>query len=84
MIEKDTAEKLAPEQLYVLASDPRMPSKANLWGTQPGRSPEDASARLRAKITRYYSSRDTGHLSRMMDDRGRRLREDDFIVELSL
>lgn len=83
MNEKDAAEKLAPEQLYVLTTDLRMPSKANLWGTQAGRSPEDASARFRAKITRYYSSRDTGHLSRMMDDRDRRLREDDFIVELS-
>jgi hypothetical protein len=59
-----------------------MPSKGNLWGTQAGRSPEDASARFKARITKYYSSKETGHLGRMMHDRDRRLQEDDFAVEL--
>jgi hypothetical protein len=80
--QQDAGKQLAPERLYVLTTDPRMPSKGNLWGTQAGSSLEDATARFKARITGYYSSNDTGHLGRMMHDRDRRLREDDFTVEL--
>lgn len=70
------------EKLYVLVTDPRMPSKDNLWGTQPARSPEDASARFRVRIKNWHSSSKVAHLLRMEKDRERRLREDDFAVEL--
>jgi hypothetical protein len=58
-----------------------MPSKSNLWGTQEGHRPEDASARFKAKIQRWPSSGGFAHLRRMDADRARRLREDDFSVE---
>lgn len=72
-----------PERLYVLTTDARMPSKSNLWGTQAGRSPEDASARFKARIQQWYSPSEMAHLARMKEDRARRLRENDFGVELS-
>jgi len=73
-----------PNHLYVLATDPRMPSKGNLWGTQAGSSPEDASARFKARIQKWYSPIKGGqHLTLMDEDRARRLREDDFRVELA-
>jgi hypothetical protein len=76
--------KQQPERLYVLTTDPRMPSRNNLWGTEPGRSPEDASARFKARIQRWNSSSiKTGHLGRLEEDRARRLAEDDFSVDLS-
>jgi hypothetical protein len=72
-----------PESLYVLTTDPRMPSKDNLWGTMVSRSPEDASARFKAKIQDWYAPSEMAHLVRMKEDRARRLRENDFSVELS-
>jgi hypothetical protein len=67
--------------LYVLTTDPRMPSKSNLWGTQAGDSPEDASARFKVRIQTWHSPTKTGHLGRMDMDRARRLRENDFSVQ---
>jgi hypothetical protein len=72
-----------PESKYVLTTDPRMPSKSNLWGTMVGRSHEDASARFKAKIQQFYSPSKMAHFARMKEDRARRLRENDFSVELS-
>ncbi len=73
--------KHGPNSLYVLTTDPRMPSKSNLWGTQAGSSPEDASARFKARIQKWYSPIKGGHLTLMDEDRARRLRENDFSVE---
>ena len=73
-----------PQKLYVLMTDPRMPSKLNLWGTEPARSPEEASARFKDRVTRFYTSSQTGHLRRMDEDRERRLRENDFSVALAV
>lgn len=72
-----------PERLYVLKTDPRMPSRNNLWGTEAGRSPEDASARFKVRIHNWHSPVKTVHLGRLEEDRARRLRENDFSVELS-
>ena len=71
------------EQLYVLVSDPRMPSKSNLWATQAASSPEEARTKFHDRIKAWYSpnSKDL-HLRLMEDDRLRRLNEDDFDVEL--
>lgn len=68
--------------LYVLVTDPRMPSKDNLWATQPGENPEEASAGFRGRIKNWHSSSKFAHERRMEADRERRLREDDFAVEL--
>ena len=70
------------EKLYVLVTDPRMPSNDNLWATEPARSPEEASARFRARINNWHSYSKYAHELRMEVDRERRLREEDFAVEL--
>jgi len=72
-------------QLYVLVTDPRMPSKANLWGTQEAHNSEEAQTLFRNKIERWYHSPDTtNHHFQLMDaDRERRVRENDFAVELN-
>jgi hypothetical protein len=72
------------EQLYVLASDPRMPSKDNLWGTEPASSPEEARNRFREHIKSWHNSSGSNnwYFRRMEEDRARRLRDDDFDVEL--
>ena len=73
------------EQLYVLKTDDRMPSKGNLWGTQAASSPEKATTLFREKLKGWHSpSSRLGHLQSMEEDRARRLREDDFDVELAL
>lgn len=72
------------EQLYVLVTDPRMPSKGNLWGTQAASRPEEARTRFRDRIERWHSpSKTFHHLQHMEEDRARRLRENDFDVELA-
>jgi hypothetical protein len=72
------------EQLYVLKTDDRMPSKGNLWGTQAANSPEKAKTLFREKVKGWHSpSSRLGHLQSMEEDRARRLREDDFDVELA-
>jgi hypothetical protein len=72
------------EQLYVLVTDPRMPSKDNLWGTQAASSANDARIRFHDRIKLWHSSGSKDfHLQRMEADRTRRLDEADFDVELS-
>jgi hypothetical protein len=72
-----------PQSVYVLTTDARMPSKSNLWGTQVARSPKDASAQFKEKIQQFHSTDGLAHLRVMEKDRARRLREDDFSVELA-
>jgi hypothetical protein len=67
---------------YVLKTDERMPSKSNLWGIEAGSSPEEAKSAFRRKIEGWHSSSKFHHLLSMEEDRKRRLREDDFDVEL--
>ena len=57
-----------PEKLYVLKTDDPMPSQRNLWGTHAGTSPEDASARFKAKITQRHVPTKTAHFRRMMEE----------------
>ena len=42
-----------PQKLYVLTTDPRMPSKLNLWETLAAAGPDEASDRFKDKITRF-------------------------------
>jgi hypothetical protein len=58
-----------PNHWYVLTTAPLMPSKSNLWGTQAGSSPEDASTRFKARIQKWYSPIKTGYLALMDEDR---------------
>ena len=72
------------EQLYVLVTDQRMPSKGNLWGTQAASGLEEARTRFRDRIERWhFPSKNSPHLHHMEEDRARRLRENDFDVELA-
>jgi hypothetical protein len=71
------------EQLYVLKTDECMPSKTNLWGTQAASSPEKAKILFRAKVKGWYAPSNVSHLRFMEEDRARRLRENDFDVELA-
>jgi hypothetical protein len=72
------------EQLYVLKTDERMPSTRNLWGTQAACSPEEAKTLFRQKVTGWYAPPTSlFHLQSMELDRARRLREDDFDIELA-
>jgi hypothetical protein len=59
-----------------------MPSKNNYWGIEPASSPEAARTIFRKKIEGSYSSTKFLHLQSREEDRKRRLREDDFEVEL--
>jgi len=72
-----------PEKLYVLVTDPRMPSKENLWGTKAARSSEEASERFREWVTGWRSNSTFAQAFRMEADRTRRIAEDDLAVELS-
>ena len=81
----DKRREAMSEQLYVLKTDDRMPSKGNLWGTQAASSPEKATTLFREKLKGWHSpSSRLGHLQSMEEDRARRLREDDFDVELAI
>ena len=68
---------------YVLRTDERMPSKNNFWGIEAASGPEEARSRFRKRIDKIEGSypRST-YLGRREEDRERRLREDDFEVEL--
>jgi hypothetical protein len=71
------------EQLYILASDPRMPSKDNLWAAEAASSSEEARARFRKRIKGWHvSAHGSYHFHRMEEDRARRVRDNDFDVEL--
>lgn len=67
---------------YVLKTDERMPSKNNLWGIEAASSPEEARSLFRKRVEGWHSSSKFQHLRSMEEDRKRRLREDDFDVEL--
>lgn len=69
---------------YVLRTDEPESSPRNLWGLRPAASLEDAKEIFRNHITNWHcsSSSKSIHLRRMQEDRARRLREDDFDVEL--
>jgi hypothetical protein len=67
---------------YVLKTDERMPSKRNLWALEAAGTPEEARKRFRRRIESWHCSVEWRHLRAMADDRERRLREDDFEVEL--
>jgi hypothetical protein len=73
-----------PERLYVLVSDPRMPSPHNLWGTKVARSPEEAQAGFKQHIKEWHIHNPDFHHLRLMEiDRLKRLENNDFDVELS-
>jgi len=67
---------------YVLKTDERMPSKNNLWGIMAASSPEEARNLFQKKIRGWYAPSKFRHLHSMEEDRDRRLRENDFDVEL--
>lgn len=71
--------------MYVLATDPRMPSKGNLWAHR-----QVAALKTPLLVSRHgFKSgihpliKGGQHLTLMDEDRARRLREDDFRVELA-
>jgi hypothetical protein len=71
------------DQKYVLVTDPKMPSRRNLWGIQVATSLENARARFKVRIENWHTSSGTSsHLRLMEEDRRRRLDKDDFDVEL--
>ena len=68
---------------YVLKTDDQEHFRRNLWGTETADSAKEAEGIFRKIVTDWYCSSDPGvYLSRMVRDRERRLREDDFEVAL--
>lgn len=67
---------------YVLKTDEHMPGKNNFWGIEAANSPEEARDLFRKRIETAYSSSEQRFLRSREGDRERRLREDDFDVEL--
>lgn len=67
---------------YVLKTDERMPSKNNFWGIEAATSPEGAREQFLRRIESSYCASANYWLQSREEDRKRRLREDDFDVEL--
>jgi hypothetical protein len=67
---------------YVLKTDERMPSKNNFWAIEAATSPEEARRQFRRRIETSYCASENHYLQSREEDRKRRLREDDFDIEV--
>ncbi len=68
---------------YVLKSDNQELYRRNLWGVETANTSREAENIFRKIVADWYCSSEPGvYLSRTVRDRERRLREDDFAVEL--
>jgi len=77
-----TTEDKIMQKKYILKTDPRCPSRDNLWGAEPAETAEEAKERFKTKIGNSHNSSDWSHFRKMDEDRKRRLAEDDFEVEI--